>query len=229
MKLSVVIPCFNEEKYLTKLLESLVQHKTDLHEIIVVDGGSRDKTIAIAEKYNCTVLSSSVARRSVQLDLGGKVASGNILLFVHADSILPEKFASEIEAAVVRGSSVGCFRLKFNPSTPFLRFFEIFVGLPWLICRGGDQGLFISQKLYKQIGGYNVDLHIMEDVDIVRKAVKFSRFSILQQRLKTSSRAYKRYGEIKLQFSFGLVHLAYWLGINTEVILYRLNKFLNNE
>lgn len=229
MKLSVIIPTFNEEQELPKLLQFLREY-SQLHEIIVVDANSNDNTVAIAEQFGCLVIQSSIKRRSVQLDMGGKIASGDWLFFLHADSIPPNSFINDISSIQSQKASAGCFRLKFDPSNAFLRFFEMFVGIPWLICRGGDQGLVIKNTVYRAIGGFNTALHIMEDIDIIVRLKKNKEhFVILQTRIKTSSRAYEQYGNWRLQWAYALTHLRFWLGVDSEKNLELLNKQLNKN
>lgn len=229
MGISVIIPTYNEETTIAEVLSVLKDYRTGVDEIIVVDGSSTDATVSIARSFKVTVLKSDYARRSFQLDLGARVAGGEILYFLHADTLPPKDFIGDIESAVDAGDLAGCFRLKFKPSSSFLRFFEVFVGLPWLVCRGGDQSLFITRELYKSIGGFNVALHIMEDIEIIRRIKKKTHFRILQSRVFTSSRRYIKYGERKLQWAFTLVHLRYWLGMDSKRIKLKLDNYLNNE
>ena len=228
MKLSIIIPCINEAELLPALLSRIKSIYDYQLELIVVDAFSTDRTKSIALEYEALVFDSSIARRSIQMDIGAKVATGDVLLFMHADSVPPDNFYNDIKASVSLGNKLGCFRLKFSPSNNFLNFFEIFVGLPWLICRGGDQGLFVSASFYKEIGGFDTSLCIMEDIDIVRRGVNKSKFTILQSRMKTSSRAYTKYGHFRLQFAFSMVHLAYWLGMDSEKIKLKLKNYLEN-
>ena len=228
MKLSIIIPCINEAELLPALLSHIKSFCGNPVELSVVDAFSNDSTKSVALEYGALVFDSSIARRSIQMDTGAKLATGDMLLFMHADSVPPKNFYNDILASVSSGSKMGCFRLKFSPSHKFLKFFEIFVGLPWLICRGGDQGLFISASFYKEIGGFDKSLFIMEDIDIIRRGVKKSKFEILRSRMKTSSRAYAKYGYYKLQFAFSMVHLAYWLGLDSEVIKIKLKNYLEN-
>ncbi|MAZ37868.1 TIGR04283 family arsenosugar biosynthesis glycosyltransferase [Salibacteraceae bacterium] len=228
MKLSIIIPCLNEAELLPALLSRIKITSTTNYEIIVVDANSTDKTADIALEHNALLIQSSIARRSIQMDMGAKVATGDVLFFIHADSIPPQNFLEDIKTAVTTGYKFGCFRLKFMPSNGFLKFFEIFVGIPWLICRGGDQGLFITANFYKAVGGFTTSLHIMEDIDIIRKGVRKSKFAILQSRMKTSSRDYIKYGHFRLQFAFALVHLAYWLGVDSEKLRLKLKNYLKN-
>ena len=138
MKLSIIIPCLNEAELLPALLSRIKITSTTNYEIIVVDANSTDKTADIALEHNALLIQSSIARRSIQMDMGAKVATGDVLFFIHADSIPPQNFLEDIKTAFTTGYKFGCFRLKFMPSNGFLKFFEIFVGIPWLICRGGE-------------------------------------------------------------------------------------------
>ncbi len=228
MKLSVVIPTYNEELYLPELLAQL-SNSHQVHEIIVVDADSKDNTKKIAQSFGALVLNSVLKRRSAQMDLGARVATGNIILFLHADSILPDTFFKDIEDTFRNGADAACFRLKFYPSNAFLGFFEIFVGAPFLICRGGDQGLVVKQTVYRLINGFDNDLVLMEDIDIIRRICRKHTFKIMQSRLKTSSRAYQKYGNLRLQYAYLLTHIRYWLGMDSNSNYRKLKKFLEHE
>lgn len=229
MKVSIIIPTLNEEEHLPKLLSVLMKERARIQEIIVVDASSEDQTVAIAQQADVILIQSDIRRRAFQLSLGGSIATGDILYFIHADTIPPQGFIDEIISSIKGGTTGGCFRLKFDPSSRFLRFFEVFVGIPWLVCRGGDQSLFISHEAYKTIGGFNGDLPIMEDIDIIKKIAKLGVFSILQKRVKTSSRRYIKYGEWKLQWAFAIVHLLYWLKLEPTKIKTWIVNYLDND
>ena len=180
MKISVIIPALNEEENLGKLLKRLkIQPGKSIHEIIVVDGGSTDETCKVAEQYKVMILKSPEKGRSVQMNYGAKQASGDILYFLHSDTLPPDTFLADIKNALDEGFPVGCFRYQFNSPRKLLKVNAYFTRFDKIWCRGGDQSLYIRRTLFEEMNGFREDYQIMEDFDFiiwVRKSILLKSF-----------------------------------------------------
>ncbi len=215
--ISIIIPVINEERYLGRLLKYLAQHtsKKEIKEILVVDGGSTDDTIIVARNFGATVIKSKKGRAK-QMNTGAKSASGELLYFLHVDTFPPVDFAYHILMAQKNGSEAGCFRMRFDSQSRFLKFFAWFTRINHPICRGGDQSLFISKDLFKKTNGFNEAYIIYEDVEFVARLYSKTDFRILPQYVKTSARKYRKKGMLRLQYHFGMIHLKNYLGEGPE-------------
>lgn len=225
-ELSIIIPVLNEEKIIDKLLQYLeaVCPNSNKIEILVVDGGSNDNTVSIARKSN-TKLFFSEKGRAKQLNTGAKNAKGDVLYFLHADTYPPKNYHTQIKLAFNQGFESGCFRMQFDSKNLFLRFFGFLTRFNFLICRGGDQSLFVSKGLFEKTGGFNEEYVIYEDVELISRLYKQSRFKILPHTVITSARKYRKKGWLKLQYHFGIIHLKNFMGEGPEALLkyYRQN------
>ena len=162
MLISVIIPTFNEEENIGKLVSFLKKSTTDgLIEIIVSDGGSSDNTMTVAESAGAMVLASPLKGRSGQMHFATTKARGDIFYFVHADCIPPQTFYTDIITAFKNGYTVGRYKTSFQSDNIFLKINQWFTRFDWLVCMGGDQSLFAERELYHQAGGFDTSLVIM--------------------------------------------------------------------
>ncbi len=239
IKVSVVIPTLNEAACLPALLATL-QRETIPHEVLVVDGGSRDESIDIAHAYQCRVLTSEPGRGQ-QLHSGARVASGAILLFLHADSQFPAS-----------GLACICQQLDANPDSPggnFRLLFDSHQGAEsdpnplatdefsqWLNgfyarirSHGiyyGDSGIFVRRECYRRLGGIQ-PISLMEDYDFVRKMEKLgTTICISEPPLVTSCRRFRGRSSRRIIWGWIWVHVMYYLKINPKIIanLYRSSE-----
>ena len=215
--LSIIIPVLNEEKQIESILERVSRRRGV--ELIVVDGGSEDQTREIAENYADRVLFCSCGRAR-QMNLGAKSATGDFLLFLHADTKLPDHFPGIIaETLDPPGVSAGAFRLRLNTRNLFLKFIEWtanlrarFLKLPY-----GDQAIFLRKGIFESIGGYK-NLPIMEDYDLVKRLSGKGRIVIVRDHAVTSARRWEKHGILKTWLMHKLVIIAWKIGINPEKI-----------
>lgn len=216
-RISLIIPVLNEGENLERLLPYLKAHvqTDDLEEIIVVDGGSQDNSIEIARRHGASVLESKKGRAE-QMNAGAAAARGEILYFLHADSLPPAGFDRYILDAQLAGPSAGCFRLRFDNRDLVLAGFAWFTRWNWPICRGGDQSLFIPTKWFWELGGYNPEYIIYEDNEFTGRIYKKYPFRILKQEVVTSARKYERMGVWKLQYHFAAIHFMNFTGAGPE-------------
>lgn len=212
-KISIIIPVLNEEQYIKKVLTSIETNASSeyIHEILVIDGGSTDATGVVAKSLGATVISSERGRAK-QMNLGAKIATGELLYFLHVDTVPPKGFDSQISAAYLNGNEAGCFRLQFDSTHPVLHFFAWCTRINHKLCRGGDQSLYISKNLFCKAGGFNAAYTIYEDNEFIGRIYKITNFTILPNTVKTSARRYQNKGVFTLQYHFGIVHLKHYLG-----------------
>jgi len=212
-KISIIIPVLNESVSLGSFLSALQIFRHQHCEIIVVDGGSHDQTCQIAEKY-CDLLLSSSAGRARQMNAGANHASGSILLFLHADTILPANYFDLIfHQLSEKNKSWGRFNvalsgdaLMFRLIESLMNFRSCFTG----VCTG-DQAIFVSRELFIKTGGFP-DIDLMEDVAFSKVLKKIESPLCLKSRVVTSSRRWEKYGIWKTIFLMWRLRLAYFMG-----------------
>lgn len=201
MNISVIIPTLNEATTIKRLLLHLQENckSTILTEIIVVDGGSQDNTIAIAQQLGAKVLISSTHGRAVQMNHGATHAKGDILYFIHADVLPPNRCFQDIENALSEGYVSGCFTYQFNSKKWILKINAFFTRFDKIWCRGGDQTLFVQKSVFEQLGGYRNDFQIMEDYDLIKKLQTQFSFKIIKNNVLVSARKYDTNSYLKVQ------------------------------
>lgn len=210
--ISVIIPTLNESSSIKEAITTL--QNSEQVEIIVVDGGSRDNSIELAKSCGARVL-STVSSKARQMNAGAAVANGDVLLFLHADTRLPDKFdKSVLTAAAQNGFSAGAFSLGIDAELPGLRFIERVAN--WrsrsLQMPYGDQALFVSRKLFTAVGGFP-DLPIMEDFELIRRLRRKGKVIILPESVQTSPRRWLNFGIFKTWLLNQMIIVAYYLGI----------------
>ncbi|WP_406684875.1 TIGR04283 family arsenosugar biosynthesis glycosyltransferase [Seonamhaeicola sp. MEBiC1930] len=219
-KISIIIPTLNEEAHIKLLLNHLLKNaeKENISEIIIVDGGSHDKTIETVKSFSQTTLIRSGKGRAKQMNHGVKYASGDILYFLHADSFPPKNFDQLIINEVEKSNNAGCFKMKFNSKHWWLKLAGWFTQFSWKIGRGGDQSLFITKLLFNKIGGFDERYAIYEDNDFISKLYKQKEFVVIQKWITTSPRCYETNGIWKLQYHYWTIHLKKWLGADANTL-----------
>jgi len=191
MRISVVIPALDEADRIEETI-AMVQSRSNpehLHEIIVVDGGSKDATIEICEALGIQVLHSTVARRSIQMNVGAEGATGEVLYFLHADCHPPENFSETIVSALKSGNCFGCYRRKVGSSNA-LKWIGGFSRFHGVIFRGGDASLFVRKNIFDAIGGFKDEMIVMEDFEILRRLRRKGNFKLLPDFVESSDRKY---------------------------------------
>jgi len=213
--ITVIIPALNEENSLEATLAS-VKAAEGAAEIIVVDGGSRDATRAIAARYGRVV--TTPPGRALQMNRGTTDARGDILLFLHADVLFPSTGLLSIERAladqrilggnlsiVYEGSSLTCrvFTLVNRWRRPFGIFY-------------GDSGIFVRREVFQALGGFRL-LPLMEDYDFARRLVKRGRTVCLNDPLVVSARRWEEYGLLRTLAAWFTLHVCYYLSIPSRL------------
>jgi len=227
--ISIIIPTLNEAHGIGILLEYLnsIINPEIVSEILVVDGGSSDNTLEIASNFNVTALESEKGRAK-QMNFGAQRAQGTTLYFLHADTFPPVGFDRSIIEAQENGFQAGCFRMKFDTKNPILKFFAYLSKINHILCRGGDQSLFITKETFRELGGFNERYLIYEDTEFITRLYRQFSFTILSEQVITSARKYRDKGWWRVQFHFGVIHLKNLLGSEpTELYEYYEKKFLS--
>lgn len=188
MKITMILPIYNESKTIGNMLEQLENLPGDW-EILFADGGSRDDTLTkIGDRY--TVLRAPKGRAN-QMNFAAGQASGDVFWFVHCDSRLPQDAHAQISGAVAKGAKWGCFRIGFDRSGLFMAYNTVMSNLR--AKRGtpfGDQGIWIKKEVFDSMGGFP-DLPIMEDYEFSRR-MKGTPVCQLPGRIITSGRRYEK-------------------------------------
>jgi rSAM/selenodomain-associated transferase 2 len=220
-KISIVIPVFNELKSITKLLLHLENKvvQREVIEIIVVDGGSTDGSPDILKAKSNVKLIQTEKGRAIQMNLGAKAATGTVLYFLHCDSFPPPNFDRIIYDTVQKGKQAGCFRMKFDYKHSVLIVSQWFTRFNHISCRGGDQSLFITKKLFEEINGFDERFIIYEDNEIISRLYAKKQFVVLPDYIITSARRYRQNGVWRLQYHFSIIHLKRRLGHSNESLL----------
>ena len=218
-RISIIIPVLNEEDLVVPQHLAIREASTsdNLLEIIYVDGGSTDQTAIKTKELEARVLASARGRAR-QMNLGARQAKGDILYFLHADTLPPRGFDQVIIDALDQGIDAGCFRMKFDSNSWFLGFFAWFTRFNHWLCRGGDQSLFISREHFETIGGFNEAYTVYEDLELVGRLYKHGDFKVVPNYVITSARKYNQLGKYRLQFHFAVIHLKHYLGASPEAI-----------
>ncbi|HSF52833.1 MAG TPA: TIGR04283 family arsenosugar biosynthesis glycosyltransferase [Algoriphagus sp.] len=229
LEISVIIPVLNEAQNLRELIPILKKSGGDIiAEVIVVDGGSRDDSCAVAESLGAKVVRAEVASRAIQMNLGAKNAKGNTLFFVHADTRPLRSFAKEIRAARTRGFKAGCFRYHFDSDAFLLRVNSWFTQFNGLFSGGGDQTLFISRDFFNTLGGYDAQFCLMEDFELVKRIKKKTKFFIIPKSITVSARKYRENSWLRVQLVNLLIFTLFHLGMAPEKLKKSYSIFLQN-
>jgi rSAM/selenodomain-associated transferase 2/rSAM/selenodomain-associated transferase 1 len=223
--ISIIIPALNEADTIAATLSALT-NRAEV-EVILVDGGSCDDTADIARSSGAKVLTTTPSKAR-QMNAGAAAATGEILLFLHADTRLPKNFEKPILDKISQnGVAAGAFQLCIDSDGRGLRFIERVAN--WrsrhLQAPYGDQGIFVTKALFDEIGGYP-DIPIMEDFELIRRLRRKGKIVILNEALKTSPRRWLNMGIFKTWLINQIIIIAYHFGASPESLAhwYRREK-----
>jgi rSAM/selenodomain-associated transferase 2 len=217
---SVIIPVLNEEENIGPLLQELNTHHKP-HEIIVADGGSSDQTCEIASGYAKVI--HSVRGRAHQMNSGADAATGEIFLFLHADTQLPHEAMEKIRAALAdTGKNSGRFRMSFGHPHFLFRFYHYYTRFHFFSY--GDQAFFVTRQMFEKTGGFRTEA-CFEDIDFYRRLMKFEKPVILKDAVITSPRRFIKKGLIRQQLINILLVSMYYLGLGKQPIEFFKKKW----
>jgi rSAM/selenodomain-associated transferase 2 len=214
---SVIVPTLNEESQIGATLTALLSVR-GAAEIVVVDGGSEDRTVEIARAHAVKVISASRGR-GAQMQAGAQTALGDVLWFVHADSLPCAESIEALSLALTDPTVAGGnFRLRFDGDSTMARQLKFVypllrhVGLCY-----GDSGIFIRRSAFDAAGGFR-PLRLFEDVDLVRRMKAHGRFVTLQCEMVTSSRRFAKRGAPSMWAQWIALQLLFWMGFDPNLL-----------
>ena len=220
MRISIIVPALNEADSIVSTLEGLKPFRKDDNEVIVVDGGSKDETVSLATSMVDKIIKSAPGRAQ-QMNVGAKQASGDILWFLHADTLVPDNAIQLILGALENQKNQwGRFDIRLSGKQPLLRLVEGLMNLRSRITgiATGDQGIFVRREVFESVGGF-APIPLMEDLDFSKRLKKHSPPCCLDTKLITSSRRWEQNGILRTIFLMWRLRLAYTLGARPEKLV----------
>ncbi len=210
ISVAVVIPTLNEEENLRRCLPDVARQAD---EIVISDGGSTDATTAVAEQFGARVVTGAHGR-GPQMNLGARAARSPVLLFLHADTRLPEGGLERVKREVQSGRIGGGFLATFDNRRPLMRLGSLLVNLRTRLSRLplGDQAQFATQQAFRDLGGFR-DWPILEDLDFMRRLKRCGPTAVIHQPVITSARRYIQNGIFPTIANNWWIWLLYFLGV----------------
>ncbi|MBN4080064.1 TIGR04283 family arsenosugar biosynthesis glycosyltransferase [Beggiatoa alba] len=218
--LSIIIPTLNEAASIYKTLSRLRVLKSKGHEIIIVDGGSTDKTLSICKQFTDKIFVSEKGR-AMQMNLGAKLARNDILVFLHADTLLPDNVDMLISQALKHSRKQwGRFNIKLSGAQLVLRVIEVLINIRSFLSgiATGDQTIFVTKGLFKRINGFR-EIPLMEDIELSKSLKRYSRPLCLNAAVITSSRRWETNGYFKTILLMWKLRLLYFLGVSPKQLV----------
>ena len=219
LKISIIIPVLNEAEHLEKMLTEVQGFRDKHNEVIVVDGGSTDATVDIARSYSDHVVISDKGRAK-QMNAGAVVAKGDVLIFLHADTILPLGSCGLIRSSMTDEYRWGRFNVRLSNEKKLFRIIEFFINWRSRISSvaTGDQAIFVDRGLFEDIGGYP-DIPLMEDIAISKRLKQKSKPICLKSTVVTSSRRWEEYGVFNTVLLMWRLRFLYFIGVSPERLI----------
>lgn len=225
LTVSVIVPALNEAATIAATLAPLQAARTAGHEIIVVDGGSTDATVDRARALADSVIASPPGRAR-QMNAGAGIATGDVLWFLHADTLAPADAIDGIGDALAESHRCwGRFDVRLSGNHWPFRLIERAMNLRSCLTRiaTGDQGIFVTREAFAAVGGY-ADIPLMEDIALSKRLRKHTPPACLKSRLVTSSRRWERNGILRTVLLMWRLRLAYFLGAAPDALAERYRR-----
>ena len=213
--ISIIIPTLNEAECVGQTVAGLAGRPGV--DVIVADGGSEDQTVALAKAAGATVIAAPVGRGRQQ-NAGARIARGRVLLFLHADTRLPEGFAVQVSNALAQpGIVAGAFRFAIAATGWRFRLLELCTNwrAAWLGLPYGDQALFLPAARFQAMGGFR-EIALLEDVDLVLRLRRMGKIALLPSPACTSARRWQRLGVVRTTVMNQLILLGFYCGMDPE-------------
>lgn len=228
MTVSIIIPTLNEAEHIGRLLNRLSAGVDDrLLQIIVADAGSKDGTIAVAKEYGATPLCCPNPGRARQMNYAATLCQGEVLYFVHADTLPPVSYLDDIEQAVGEGFPIGSYQSRYDTDRLLLKLNAFFTRFDFAWCRGGDQSIFITRPVFEEFEGYPASFKIMEEYELIRRVRRKYPFKIMPKATLISARKYEDNSYLRVQLANLIVFNMYRLGFSQERMVSAYSKLLN--
>ena len=231
MTLSIVIPTFQEAAHIGATLDAARALGPGV-EIVVVDGGSSDGTARIARDRGARVLDAENRGRARQMNQGAAAATGDVLLFLHADTILPRDAASAIDSILADPAVAGgCFRLRFDDDHVLLRMSSALNRFSFRLFHYGDCAYFVRRSTFAEMGGFHV-MPLLEDIDFWLRLNRGRRVVVARTCVLTSARRFRQVGVVRQQALATLIVALYMLGVGAPRLArlyHRFTKFRTPE
>lgn len=218
MAITVIIPTLNEEQALPQTLARLTS--SGQLDIVIVDGGSTDQTIPIAETFCTNVptarLVTAPAGRARQMNEGAKASRGDVLLFLHADTLLPANVQAVITSALADPAVVaGRFDVRFDSSSSWGRMISTLMNWRSRLSgiATGDQAIFVRRHIFEQLSGF-AEIPLMEDIEFSRRLKRVGLIAALSEHVMTSFRRWEQHGPLRTILLMWTLRFLYWVGIS---------------
>jgi rSAM/selenodomain-associated transferase 2 len=214
--LSVIVPVWMEAAGVTDTLRALQPIRTRGHEVVVVDGGSTDRTVELARPL-CDRVVVSEKGRALQMNAGAAAAKGDLLLFLHADTRLPANSLEHLASFVHSNRPWGRFDVRLSGERPLFRVIAWFMNQRSRltgICTG-DQAMFVRRDAFEALGGFQ-PMPLMEDVEFSRRLCLVSRPFCIKEPVVTDSRRWQKHGAWRTIFLMWQLRWRYWRGESPE-------------
>jgi len=225
IRISIIIPALNEAKCIEQTLKPLQPLRNEGHEVILSDGGSKDETLNLARPMVDLIVSSPQGR-ATQMNHGADSASGEILWFLHADTLISDDIHTRLMTGLSATNTVwGRFNVRLTGTQRIFRLIEGMMNLRSCISgiATGDQGIFMWQHVFREIGGFD-EIPLMEDIALSRKLKGLSRPLCLKQKLITSSRRWEEQGIFNTIILMWKLRLSYYFGTSPKKLAERYNS-----
>ncbi len=219
--LCIVVPVLDEAQTLASRLQALKGFRQRGARVVVVDGGSQDNTLAIAKAHADLALLAPRGR-AAQMNTGAAACPADVLLFLHADTALPDNADVLVRRALLGAYLWGRFDVRIDSPRPLLGLVSMMMNLRsrWTGIATGDQALFVQHDIFRQIGGFP-ELPLMEDIAISRVLKQHGRPACLTERVTTSARRWERHGVWRTIYLMWRLRAAYFLGADPRELAIR--------
>lgn len=222
MNLSVIIPTLNEREQLPLTIERLRASSANL-EIIIADGGSYDGTREWLDSQPDIIVINSERGRGKQQNAGAKIAIGDVLLFLHADCLLPINFFQLIQHSLANSETCGgAFQIQFDTDFRSLNIIAAGINVRTRVTKTatGDQAIFVRREIFEAIGGFENWL-LFEDIKLVSEIKQRGAFKIINENVIISARRYLNFGPWRTTFLMFALRIGYWLGVHPDKLFQR--------